>query len=83
MRLFTSIHISRIVWLVCGLFGWLVFFLGTSGFVGGLFGCLLVYAAVVFFFCILMWFFCMCVVDILLVDVGSCLQSGSQQSPDL
>ena len=68
---------SRVVYLV----GWL-----ACGFFGGLFGCLLVCVAAGLV-CLRtpVWVFlrCMCVEDIVLVDVGSCLQSGSQQSPDL
>lgn len=77
---------TRFIWLVsfssrC----WWVFF-------RSLFGCVLVYVAAVALVCLhpsavfmCMWvcWVCMCVGGILLVEAGSCLQSGSQQSPDL
>lgn len=87
-RVFASMH----AWLSIGLFGsaWFIWLVGFSS------RCLWVFLAVfsgvvalvclhpsAVFMCMWMWWVCMCAGGILLAEVGSCLQSGSQQSPDL
>lgn len=74
-----------------GLFSWLICLWGAGG---TLFGCLLVWLLRIWFVCFPVWFQCTCefkfvcvcvcgLRGILLVEAGSCLQSGSQQNPDL
>lgn len=70
-----------------GLFGWLVFPPGACGSFwqffwccgSGLFASQCGFHVYVSVLCCV----CMCAGGILLAEVGSCLQSGSQQSPDL
>lgn len=96
VHVFTSIWFYVVSWVEHGLFSYYhyrpvlcFFFGGRRVLFCGLFGCLFVYAdeylvclhsSVVFMW---MCWVCMCVGGILLVEAGSCLQSGSQQSPDL
>lgn len=65
---------SRCLWFFAGLFGYMLVCMAVA------LACL--HPSVVFM-CMWVCGVCMCVGGILLVEVGSCLQSGSQQSPDL